>query len=129
MKPFDYYNTIPVEYPSRVAISVALTNKIDGTPMTKEQREAAYADAVVEVDEIFKAKLAEYRKAEAILRDQFFEDCREELGYDDFLTEEGCKLLENMAWEESHHAGFSEIYWELCDLVPNVQKLIQHSKK
>ena len=54
---------------------------------------------------------------------EFWQDAREELGYEKLYSTEGLNALENYAWQEGHSAGWSEVWGYLVDLVELAEKL------
>lgn len=98
---------------------------IDNTRLTKAERdvkiEEAQAKAKVEKEKIND----EYREDGQKLRSQFWLDCREDIGYDKFLTNEAVVILECRVWEERQAEGLSNVYSCLVDLAGFVQDLIK----
>lgn len=71
----------------------------------------------------------EYHDEVNRLKKEFWDDARRELGYDLFLTEKGCKILEDKAWEDGHYAGFGNVFACLDDLADFAHKLVVEGKK
>lgn len=91
MKPFSYYSTNPAPYPRYK------TNTPEGKEECAKARDA-------------------YRKEDARLKDEFFNDAREDLGYGSLYSENQCLLLESHAWDAGHAEGFQNVFWHLEDL-------------
>lgn len=115
VKDFDEYRS-KVEYPDRSAIRDRITKDIDNQPMTKQERDVAYAGVARRVPEEFASAVQPYNTDSNRLQEEFWKDCRDDLGYDAWLIEKGIATLEAKAYEQGHSAGFSEVYGCLSDL-------------
>lgn len=123
MKPFAYYRTVIAEYPDRYKFKQKLVDDINNTPMTAAQREAALARVDAAVTEWFKEAIKPYQEESGRLEQEFWDDCREELGYGDMLTPAGLSALEYYAYEKGHAHGFSSVYDELTSVVNLMKRL------
>lgn len=121
MKDFDYYRYRADEVlPSLSEKKRELIYDIDQQRLTAEERRVALADAPIKARAWFNEAIKPYREAERKLQEEFWADCREDLGYDKFLGPKGVAALEGKAWEDGHAHGFYDVYnhlSELCDLV------------
>jgi hypothetical protein len=129
MKPFDYYSTNTVPYPSLQEYKRKRREEIDNTPMTTAEREQAKNKLHVEAKDWFVAASAPYNEERRRLDAEFWADCLAELGYDKFLNNEGCGVLEAEAWERGHAWGYSEVFNCLCGLVDFVTRIVDTMKK
>jgi hypothetical protein len=128
MKDFTYYNNVKTPYPRRKDIIREIIAKLDDVPLTKAGRIEREEMAAKEGELIFKEKLAEYNKESNNLKEEFWKDCREEFGYDSFLSKRGCEILESKAWQEGRSCGYSEVYNCLCDLSDFVSEIIEEKR-
>lgn len=112
---FDDYKNTKTYYDWR-GVASTMRNIIHEAKMTSAERETALAavpkQATARAAELNK----EYYEEEARLTKQFYLDCRVDLGYDRFLTEVGCTMLEGHAWSEGHSNGFSDVHSVLSTL-------------
>lgn len=123
MKHFDYYSTISTPWPNQIERARERRKEIDDTPMTQAQRVNAHSLVITEVREWFKEAVKPYNQEKARLNAEFWADCREELGYDEFLTDWGVRLVEAEAYERGHSYGYAEIFSALIILVQFVETL------
>lgn len=128
MKDFKYYSTVPVLYPDRNEYAKSLRDRINNNLMTAKQREDALANVDRDTAAWFLKQSLPYNAAQAALENEFWADCRKDLGYDELLTDDGCNALEGEAWNRGHSAGFSEVYGELMNLVALTQILAKNIK-
>lgn len=133
MKDWNYYrNPVGVRYMSGEELNqyrTQLLEEINNKPMTAAEREEALKQLPARVLEYQREQNAPYIEAAAELEREFWRDVREELGYDQFLTEAGVSVLEAEAYERGHSAGFSEIYNCMRGLVEFCRKIVQHAKR
>ena len=128
MKDFAYYNNVKTPYPRRKDIVREIIAKLDDVPLTKAERLEKEEEAAKEGELVFKEKLTEYNKEGNNLKEEFWKDCREELGYDSYLTKKGCEILEAKAWSDGHSCGYSDVYNCLCDLSEFVGYIIEEKR-
>lgn len=141
MKPFgDYSGTVTFvnEYEfkgnlSRTKPHAQRLAEINDTPMTVEQRKDALAVLSKEADEAWKAQLDTYRKDQKRVWQEFLQDCRDELKYSEFLTEEGCRWLEDNISTYSDNdyekRTVAEIYYDrLREKIYEVKEILSYVK-
>lgn len=127
MKPWDYYeSTIP--YAPIREIKDRLRAEIDAQPLTRDQRQAEHDRVPERATLIYKEANEPRARDQATLEAEFWSDCREDIGYDSFLTEEGCGILEAKAMEDGHSAGRGNVYCVLSTLSDFVETIIQHAR-
>lgn len=131
MKPWKEYEVdVRAFYPEGEQSNYRkkLIDEINSKPMTFAEREQAKTEINAKVrehmHEIGAPYLAEIAKREA----EFWNDCRQELGYEEFLLPPGVSALEYAAYENGHSAGFAEIYGCLVELVELAEKLLANKK-
>jgi hypothetical protein len=124
MKPFDYYSNIGVPYPDHHAYRKQLIDAIDNTPMTAADRTKAMAEVSKQVLAWMNEQSKPYRNAQAALIAEFWDDCRNELGYHNLLNESGVAALESKAYEDGHSSGFGEVYQRLDELVELTKRIL-----
>ncbi len=129
MRDLDYYTIRNWDLPNKRDLFQVKLRELDEIPMTKKEREDAEKQAQEEVNEIYLKERKKYQEAQNKLDAEFYIDCREDLGYDKFLNEEGCKALESYAYQEGHSGGCGEIYNQLSELTDLAQKLVDNRKK
>lgn len=131
MKDFDYYSdrNVKAEYPDRRGYKKKLIEEIDNTPMTTDQRTAAMSKVEQRVREWFNEAVKPYYKERNRLAEEFWKDAREELGYDQYLNDDGVRALEAKAWEDGHSAGFSEVFCHLQELESFVEDIIKRGMR
>lgn len=117
MKDWSYYcetETPYCPYSDRRAMLQRLWKEFSEKPMTEAEREhartVALADARLRQAQQNEKHYAELNAKQA----EFFRDLRADLGYGDFLTEEGCVYLEGevrlQAWSpEDWHATAEQL--------------------
>ena len=127
MKDFDEYVS-KLNYPSRSEICSRMREEIDAAPMTTRDRNIALADMQQRATEEFVQGRAPYREDQRRLDAMFWHDCREDLGYDRFLNEDGIGTIEAEAWDRGHSAGYSEVYQCLIRLCEFVEKIVKGIK-
>ena len=132
MKPWDQYKAKEA-YPDRIAVVREYIKErmpaLDDTPLTKEQREKAENELKEEAKRYYQERRKNYTDAVAAATREFWEDARNDLGYDAFLDVEGMQLLESKAWDDGHSYGYSEIFSHLKDLVSLMRKIQPHFKR
>ena len=125
MKSWEYYSENPHKLWNIGEVREEQEEKIAQLRLTADERErmlkGPFSPIVNERNKPYH-EFAEQRKQE------FWQDCREEIGYDDFLTEEGMKLLEQRAWDEGHSTGLPAVFDRLSDLSDFVLLMVLHSK-
>lgn len=129
MKPFEDYLPKETEYPDRYAYTKVLLDEIDSTPMTAADRALAIKGVSERVNKWFREQVKPYNNESRRLEGEFWCDCRADLGYDEFLNEDGCQELEHYAWQEGHSSGFPEVYNVLCELAVLAERLVKNRKK
>lgn len=129
MKPFEFYSTIEAKYPDYNGYKRELRKQIDESPMTAAERKAAIEEIPGKVHNWYAREVAPYNAEQAEKMLIFWQDCRKELGYDQFLSLAGCGVLESYAWEQGHSAGFSEVYNYLIDLAELAKTLINNRRE
>ncbi len=128
MKSWEYYNENPHAYPRSREFKDKLLADIANQRLTEAERQAALADVPRHVNERIKAAAAPYNAHAAKLEAEFWDDAREELGYEKFLLPAGVSALEYEAYQHGHSAGFCEIYGCLCDLSALAKVLVENKK-
>lgn len=122
----DYRNNEP--YPDIYAKKREITDEINAEKLTAEERKAKLADVSRVATAWFHEAVQPYNDRQREIDRQFWADCREDIGYDEFLNEEGCKALEGYAWQEGHSSGYSEVYGYLCEMADLARKLVESAK-
>lgn len=123
MKDWSYYKTVSIPYPDRNAIRGEMINEINQNRLTADERKAELNAVSARVSDWFKEAIKPYNEEIKNLEEEFWADCREEFGYDQYLNEEAVKVLEHQAYEDGHSAGFPEIYACLSSLSDLAEKL------
>lgn len=101
-----------------------LIDEINNTPLTeldRKERLAAVKQIVIN-KRIAMNKVAHEKQRE--LNKMFWIDADEDLGYSNFLDEDGVRKLEALAYEDGHSHGFYEIYQVLskyCDFLRDMR--------
>lgn len=129
MKDFKYYSDSGIEYPNKRDYEKSLIEVINNTPLTVSDRNAAMDDIKRKSAEWFKEAVRPYNNKVSELIDEFWRDCRESLGYTDFLDDEGVSILENMAWDRGHANGFDEVFCQLDILCDFAKQIVEHGCK
>lgn len=128
MKDWSYYYT-PVRskrltHAERQIYRDSQTEPILDALMTERDRRAAldavHKQVVAHFDEVERPYFDELKE----LREEFWRDARQELGYTRFLTEEAVKLVEFQAEELSEDADYENIYASLYDVVLLVRAIL-----
>lgn len=127
MKNFDEYVS-SVEVVSEMEIRRELRREIANTPMTESERETAINQSIIRARGLAVEANAKYREDQRRLDAMFWQDCREDLGYDRFLNEDGIGTIEAEAWDRGHSAGYSEVYQCLIRLCEFVEKIVKGIK-
>lgn len=129
MKPWDQYKA-KERYPDRVLVVREYMKErmsaLDDIPMTKSQREKAEKDLAEEAQKHYQERRQIYKDSLSAALQEFWNDAREELGYDAFLDAEGMQMIEGKAWEDGHSYGYSEVFSHLKDLSELVRQLLPH---
>lgn len=128
MKPFEYYGTNTVKYPNKSIWLLNRTKVINAYRMTETERTDALREARSDADEWFREEVKPYNNRANELISEFWRDVREDLGYDDFLNEQGCQSLEKQAWSDSHSGGFSDTYNAASNLCDFAREIVKHVK-
>lgn len=123
MKDFEEYKT-KLEFPSSHAIEAELRQTIANTPMTEKQRVTALQKLPEAVRQKVNTAAIPYREDVARLEAQFWRDCREDIGYSEWLDGEGMEILERTAGYSVINQ--SETYSRLCDLAHLAERLKGH---
>ncbi len=128
MKPWEYYQTVSVPYPSKgehTDVYVILKKKVlwegkgdtEGLNKTLDDLKKAHPEATV-VKEFNKETYFEsqkaYNKESGKLLDEFRKDLFEEFGVTDHPKVD---RVYQIAWEKGHAHGLSEVYIEFSDIV------------
>jgi len=105
---FDYYSKIkPADL---CKIKNRLKDAIAEQRLTAKEREEALAAIPSEARKVFTVENAPFVEDSNKLQDQFWCDCRQELGYPKLLDEKGIDLVESWARDNGHSSGFSAVY-------------------
>jgi hypothetical protein len=123
VKDFEEYKT-KLSFPCSRDIEAELRLTIANTPMTEKQR----LTALQKLPEAIRQKMATasipYREDVARLEAQFWLDCREDMGYDQWLDGEGMEILERtVGYSAINHA---DTYSRLYELVHLTERLKGH---
>ena len=129
MKNFDYYSKPHATYPNLRDIKAKLRELINETPMTADQRDVAMGNLCDEGREEFNKQAMPYNVELAKLDAEFWDDAREDIGYDDFLTDKGVLMIQSEAYDRGHSRGFSCVFGELSKLACFAENIIKESKK
>lgn len=129
MKDWDYYSGNDHEYPDRSAYRAKLKQEINDTPMTAEQRNKALNQLQRKVAEWFTEASQPYEECRMARLNEFWKDCREELGYDEYLEPAGIAALEEAAYERGHGHGFYDIFHALEELDDLARVLVKNLKQ
>lgn len=119
---FDKYRIIE-KYPDRIKYQAELIEKINNCLMTKADRDKEIALVPKKAGEWLIEAVKPYNKQAADIDNQFWADCRAELGYDKNYTENQCLIIQGEAYERGHSAGYEEIYICLQDILFFCDKL------
>jgi hypothetical protein len=122
----DYINNIP--YPNRNAYKAKLIGEINDQRLTSQERTTLVEGVPNRVHEWFKEAVKPYNEEGARLREKFWANCREDVGYDRFLDDVGVLILEDYAWGEGHSGGYHEVHNSLLDLADLACRLVGHGK-
>lgn len=124
MKDFDYYSKPTAEYPDINEYKREYRIAIDAAAMTSAERKEALDGINKKAREWFDIAAKPYRDEQSRLDGEFWDDCRNELGYREFLSEKAWNAIESKAWDDGHAGGYSDVYFHLCDLVELARKII-----
>lgn len=128
MQPFDYYIENPYKLPDRFKWRQDARRIIDNTPMTVAEREAAYAGMSANEREWFQTASKDHREFETARKEEFWRDCRTDMGYCEWLTTKGIELVENKAWEDGHADGYSNVHTHLEMIIDFLRDMRPHIK-
>jgi hypothetical protein len=126
MKDFNYYNTTNTEYltyQQKEDYRQKLIDEINSEKLTADERIAKLDKVKKQVDNHERTYNKDARAEESRKKREFWEDAREELEYTEWLTEDAIMVLENKAWEDGHSSGYSEVFYQLQELVEFSEKL------
>ena len=126
---FDKYKT-DLSWPNgfdRREMMAAHERRINETPLTKAQRDAAYAAAVLEVSDAYEAMQKEWKEETNRLRNIFFDDLDAELGLDG-LPIEVRKKFHTYVWDIGHGYGYHEVYAVASEVVDVVLSAFEAGK-
>ncbi len=119
MKDWEYYSTPKAAYfgyEAKKEFKYKLIAEIDSTPLTLDERKRRLDDVPNLVRSWVNGKNRPYHEELRQLTDEFWKDARDDIGYDDWLNDDGISHLESRAWEMGHSNGCSEVYYHLRDL-------------
>lgn len=116
MKDFAYYSTVDAELPDARAVRAAMVKEINDTPMTDAQRKEAMGEVAAMSRTVMAPAMEKYRTAQEAKMREFWQHCRDDLGYPSFLSKSACDAIESFAWDKGHSAGFGEVYGYLSEL-------------
>ena len=126
MQDFSYYSFTRAPYVTRKAVEAAMLEKINQAPMTKQERDDALNEMPGQVDAEYIQANRLFREERQAKQDEFWVDCREDLGYSRWMNLEGCRIIEEMAHSKAHAEGYAEIYQHLSGLVEMLRRLRPH---
>ena len=128
MKDWDYYQTpVGVElvtYAYRDILSNQMRQAINDAPLTATDRDMKLKSLKADVMAIVVERNKPYHAAVAALKEEFWTDCREELGYQKRLSPKAVAILEQKAWDDGHDMGYSEVFSKLEELVEFADQMI-----
>lgn len=110
MRDWKYYETNTVPLPDKRAKEREMRDEINNTRMTATERRDAMAKVHEQLKEWYQLAYQPYEAEQDRLKEEFWVDCRNELGYGSKLSFAGCRIMEETAWRDSHSNGFSEVY-------------------
>jgi len=120
MKDFDYYGEAEMPYPRKPDFATTYFYSKGALMLTVKPGEPFPSnrwtwtrETVLDNDSYMKAVTA-YNVAIKAKHDEFTEDLFKELSIEDSPKKE--KLFD-IAWDNGHSYGFSQVYHEACDLV------------
>lgn len=128
MKGWDEYQT-KLPYPDAGAKRNELTDAINNQLLTNDDRKARLNLVSDQVNAWFKEAVKPYNEDRNRLEQEFWDDCRADIGYDAFLNEDGIAELESAAYQDGHSAGYSEVYGCLVRLSELAEKLVKNARK
>ncbi len=132
MKDWDYYQTPvgidPFTYNDRNRYRKQLLDEINDEPLSAFVRNSRIKDLPNKVTAYAQERNRPYHAAVAALKEEFWTDCREELGYQKRLGPKAVATLEQKAWDDGHDLGYSEIFSKLEELVDFVNEMIDGLK-
>lgn len=127
MKKWEEYE-YNVPLPDNLGHLRALVKEIDEQLLTAKQRTDAVEAARLQTQAWERAELEQQHKDFQAKQQEFFDDCREDIGYDDVLTEDGCKKLESFASELAEDESLANHHETLVSLFDMFQALLKHVK-
>jgi hypothetical protein len=128
MKDFDYYRDVEAEYHDYFNIKNKMQAELNNTPLTVEERKKREAELGTLARAKAKELNATYHEERNKKTAEFWRDCREDLGYESYLYEEGVRILESKADEDGHSGGYSEVYSKLQELDGFIHEIRRHFK-
>ena len=119
MKDWEYYSTPKAAffgYEAQKAYRDKIVAEIDNAPLTAADRRAAMDGVKKRVRDYITEMNKPYHAEMRQLQDEFWKDAQRELGYCEWLDNNGVSIIESKAWEQGHAGGLSEVYYHLCEL-------------
>ncbi len=130
MKDFSHYQYVRGEgYPNRLEKAKQLKAEINAAKMTAKERQEALDKVGKQSTEWFEEAVKPFMEIERNLITEFWQDCREDMGYTEFLNQFGVEAIEQKAYRDGHSHGFYEIYHTLDNLVDFAKLMIQERKE
>jgi hypothetical protein len=132
MKDWNYYDTpqaayFGFEYSNNYRQE--LIARIEQDKLTAEERKEALARVGDQVRKHMRELNQPHNDESVRLLREFWEDARQELGYGDRLESRGVAALEDVAYEEGHAYGLSEVFSRLRDLVSLMEDILANQKQ
>lgn len=103
-------------YPDKAEYKKKLLTELNSEHLTKAEYDTRYNKLYEPLNAWYKEQAEIYYSQENELRDLFWEDARQELGYDKYLTKNGVRILEEKAWADGHAHGYQEVFYHLVEL-------------
>jgi hypothetical protein len=128
MRTFDYYvttNEKQFNHCDKMSYIKSQTDKINEAKLTSKEREDSLKNLPKESKKWLDTANFPHTNRLKELNEEFWQDCREDLGYEKFLNEDGVNALEGRAWDEGHSCGYANVYSCLEDLVEFVSCIIK----
>jgi len=123
MKDYTEYQT-RVAYPDSRAKKAELLAEIANERLTQVERDTKIAAVPQLVKTWFSSAVQPHYADQQRLTEEFWRDCREDLGYDVFLTKKGVSILEAQAWDEGHANGLPSVYEAASRLAEFAEKIV-----
>lgn len=125
-----YENKVPyVSIKVQANYLKSILKKIDNEKLTTKERIKKEKQADVKANQWAKEQNQKYNANSNKLEEQFWKDCREDIGYNEYLNEKGCKHLENIAWDRGHAYGYQEVYNCLVELEELIYDIVSKGLK